>query len=461
MRDKILFSLALFLSKSYLNVLKILNKDRDDKPGLLAAKIYNNFLEKVDKPNITIVVTGTNGKTTTTNLLGDMLNKLGNKVSYNNWGANTKAGTIRCYLENTTIFNKNKADIVLIEADEITVNEIFPFIKPDYILVTNLYRDSMHRNAHPYFVFDKINNYIPDNSTLILNSDDPISSTLKETNKRIYFGIDKLNTDKEISNNIVNDFVLCPKCNHEIKYIYNRFHHIGKFICPNCNYKSKEADYLVTDINYNDMVMTIKHNDRKIIYPIINDSIFNIYNVLSAITLLQEMGYPSTEIIKYLNEEEIVESRYTSTYVNNIEICTMVAKGLNAVAVSRVCDYLKDLKGNIEIIMVLDDTFDNKNGSEAIAWIFDTDFELLNKDNIKKIIIGGVRNNDYKLRLELAGISKDKIIGIKDEQETYKYLDYENIDKIIILHEVYYITGAFKIKDNIIKELNKGENNEN
>lgn len=461
MRDKILFSLALFLSKSYLNVLKILNKDRDDKPGLLAAKIYNNFLEKVDKPNITIVVTGTNGKTTTTNLVGDMLKKLGNKVSYNNWGANTKAGTIRCYLENTTIFNKNKADIVLIEADEITVNEIFPFIKPDYILVTNLYRDSMHRNAHPYFVFDKINNYIPDNSTLILNSDDPISSTLKETNKRVYFGIDKLNTDKEISNNIVNDFVLCPKCNHEIKYIYNRFHHIGKFICPNCNYKSKEADYLVTDINYNDMVMTIKHNDRKIIYPIINDSIFNIYNVLSAITLLQEMGYPSTEIIKYLNEEEIVESRYTSTYVNNIEICTMVAKGLNAVAVSRVCDYLKDLKGNIEIIMVLDDTFDNKNGSEAIAWIFDTDFELLNKDNIKKIIIGGVRNNDYKLRLELAGISKDKIIGIKDEQETYKYLDYENIDKIIILHEVYYITGAFKIKDNIIKELNKGENNEN
>lgn len=461
MKDKILFATALFLSRSYLNVLKILNKDRDDRPGLLACKIYNNFLEKIDKPKITIVVTGTNGKTTVTNLVGDMLIKLGNKVSYNNWGANTKAGTVRCYLENTTIFNKNKADVVLIEADEITVNEIFPYIKPDYLLVTNLYRDSMHRNAHPYFVFNKINDYIPDNTTLILNADDPISSSLKETNKCVYYGIDKLDTDKDKSDNIVNDFILCPKCNHEIKYIYNRFHHIGKFICPNCNYKSKESDYLVTNINYDEMVIDVKHNDSNIVYPIINDSIFNIYNVLSVITLLQEMGYPSNKIIENLNTQEIVASRYTSTFVNNIEICTMVAKGLNAVAVSRVCDYLKDLKGNIEIIMVLDDTFDNKNGSEAIAWIFDTDFELLNKENIKKIIIGGVRNNDYKLRLELAGIPKDRIIGVDKEQDTYKYLDYKNIDKIIILHEVYYITGAYKIKENIIKEIKKGENNEN
>ncbi len=461
MKDKILFFLALFVSKSYLNVLKILKKEQDDKPGLLACKIYNNFLEKVDKPRITIAVTGTNGKTTVTNLIGEMLIKLGNNVSFNTWGANTKAGTVRCFLEQTTIFNKNKADIVLLENDEITVNEIFPYVKPDYLVVTNLYRDSMHRNAHPLYVLNKINDYIPDNTILILNSDDPISSSLKETNRCVYYGIDKLNTDKECNNNIINDFVLCPKCNNEIKYIYNRFHQIGKFVCPNCGYKSKESDYLVTNIDLNHMKMKVKHNDKEVFYPIINDSIFNIYNVLSVITLLQEMGYPSGKIIECLGTENIVASRYTSTVIDNVEVCTMVAKGLNAVAVSRVCDYIKDLKGNIEIIMVLDDTFDNKNGSEAIAWIYDTDFELLNKENIKKIIIGGVRNKDYLLRLELAGIAKEKLVGVDDEQETYKYLDYKNINKIIVLHEVYYVTGARKIKENIIKELEKGEENEN
>ena len=173
------------------------------------------------------------------------------------------------------------------------------------------------------------------------------------------------------------------------------------------------------------------------------------------------MGYSSNIINKYLKEEKIVASRYNTTTINNIEICTMSAKGLNAVAVSRVCDYISKFKGNIEIIMVLDDTFDNKNGSEAIAWIYDTDFELLNKDNIKKIIIGGVRSTDYLLRLELAGINKNKLVSVEKEQDTYKYLDYKNIDKIVILHEVYYITGANKIKENIITELKKGEHNEN
>ena len=461
MKDKILFFLALFISKTYLNILKVLKKDQDDKPGLLACKIYSNFLDKIDKSRITISVTGTNGKTTVTNLIGEMLTKLGNNVSFNNWGANTKAGVVRCYLENTTIFNKNKADIMVLENDEITVNEIFPYIKPDYLVVTNLYRDSMHRNAHPYFVYNKINDFIPDNTTLILNSDDPISSSLKETNKCIYYRIDKLSTDKTSNNNIVNDFILCPKCNNEVKYIYNRFHHIGKFYCPNCNYKSKSADYLVTNIDLNNKEITIKHNEKETIYNIINDSIFNIYNVLSVITLLQEMGYSSNIINKYLKEEKIVASRYNTTTINNIEICTMSAKGLNAVAVSRVCDYISKFKGNIEIIMVLDDTFDNKNGSEAIAWIYDTDFELLNKDNIKKIIIGGVRSTDYLLRLELAGINKNKLVSVKKEQDTYKYLDYKNIDKIVILHEVYYITGANKIKENIITELKKGEHNEN
>ena len=68
---------------------------------------------------------------------------------------------------------------------------------------------------------------------------------------------------------------------------------------------------------------------------------------------------------------------------------------------------------------------------------------------------------DYLLRLELAGIAKEKLVGVDDEQETYKYLDYKNINKIIVLHEVYYVTGARKIKENIIKELEKGEENEN
>ena len=122
---------------------------------------------------------------------------------------------------------------------------------------------------------------------------------------------------------------------------------------------------------------------------------------------------------------------------------------MNSVKTSQACNSIANLKGTIEIILVIDNTCDKQNGSEATCWIYDTDFEMLNKNNIKKIIIGGNRNKDYKLRLLLGGIKEENIICVPNEEETYKYLTIKDTDKIIIIHEENNTTEAKRLKENI------------
>ena len=125
-------------------------------------------------------------------------------------------------MQGVNIFNKKKDCIALLEMDEVTCDETIPLINLKYLIVTNLFRDSMQRNANPDYVYNKLQKGLNKDITLILNSDDPFSSMLGEKNKNkcVYFGIDKLDTDKKVSNNLINDFLVCPKCSSNLKYDY-------------------------------------------------------------------------------------------------------------------------------------------------------------------------------------------------------------------------------------------------
>ena len=453
---KLRFYFALWGGKFYVFLLKLFKKEKNDRPGVAALKVCPDFLSLINKPKLVIGVTGTNGKTTTTNLIAELLIKDNKKAIYNDWGANTKASHARCLFDGVTIFNKVKKDVAVLEVDEKSTGESTIPINFNYFIVTNLFRDSIYRNAHTEYIFNQINNYLPKKATIILNSDDPISSELNnKESKIVYYGIEKQKIDLLESINIIQDFRICPKCNEKITYNYLRYHHIGNYYCPKCNYKSKESTYLGTDIDLNKLTMNVLYKNKKLQYPLISDMFYNAYNVLAIIALFNEMGMDYNKLCNYLKDLKVVKRRYSTDTYNNIEINTISTKGLNAVAVSRSFDYVANIKGNKALIMVYDDTFDRINGSENISWIFETDFELLNRPDIKQIIVGGVRSLDYKVRLLQAGIPSDKIICIEDEQDTSNYIDFNNIDKIFIMHEVYYYTNSLKIKEQLIKRLNK------
>ena len=359
--NKIKFFLALWLAKISTLALKITKHRGTNFPGLLALKICPDFLKYIAKPKNIIAVTGTNGKTTVNNLINDMLEKDGKKVLNNRYGSNINTGISTSLINGTSIFNNSKYEIASFEIDERSAVRVYPYLKPDYILVTNLSRDSIMRNAHPEYISKVLTDYIPKTSKLILNADDLISSNISPNNKRVYFGIDKMPTDLKECKNIINDMQICPKCSTKLKYDYVRYHHIGKAYCPKCHFKSPEYDYKGSNINLKNMTIDITDKKGTDTYKLLNNSIHNIYNVLSAVTMLKELGYSKTRIKELLESVAIVKTRYNETIINGIKVVMLLAKDKNALGTSRAMDYASNYPGEKQIIL-------SENNEYNISW---------------------------------------------------------------------------------------------
>ena len=113
-----------------------------------------------------------------------------------------------------------------------------------------------------------------------------------------------------------------------------------------------------------------------------------------------------------------------------------MAKGQNSSALSTVLENLSKLNNRKQIVLLLDEVYDNPYSSETITWLYDSDFELLNKVNLEKIVVTGPRYLDYIVRLKLAGVPEDKIEVSKDYKEAYKLLNLDKKSDIYVLYEV-------------------------
>lgn len=453
------FYIALYMAKFTKNVLHILSKftkvNGSHLPGNIAIKICPNFLSMVAKPKTIIAVTGTNGKTTTSNLIIDSLEKNGYKVLNNRIGSNVLGGVTTTLFNGVSLGNKSKYDIAVLEVDEKSTPRIFKHVTPTYLVVTNLFRDSLKRNAHSEYIFDLINKVIPDSTTLILNADDLISNKMKanDSNKKVFFGIDRLETDTDESKNIVNDARICPMCYSKLKYIFVRYHHIGKAYCENCHYQSPEANYRVEKIDYeNDKIIT-SYDNKQVEYKMISDSIFNIYNQIATITVLKQLGIEDEKIKENFDTMEITKDRVKIDQIGDYKIINHLAKGQNPIACSIVFKYVKERKGSKEIILALEDYHDNKESSENTAWFYDCDFEFLNDESIKKIIVPGVIAKDVAFRLLLAGVPQEKIVVVKDEHQVAESLSYDKNNEIFILYDMYQRTAVESINAEIKNKI--------
>lgn len=449
MKKTFRFYTAMILAKSANKTLKLLKRNASYFPGNLALKICPNFLEQIDKPNIIIGVTGTNGKTTVSNMINDVLEDNGYKVINNRYGSNMNTGIASSFVENNTLLGKNKKDIAVFEMDERSTVHIFKYITPTYLICNNLSRDSIKRNANTAFIANIINNAIPKSTTLITNGDDPICVNLASENNKIYYGIDRLETDTKECENIVRDMVLCPKCGTKLEYEYYRYHHVGKMHCPKCDFKTPEMNYQITNIDYDNKEITIKDNNNQseYKYSMIADGIINIYNMLAAITALKQIDFSDEEINEALEKTKIVDTRFMVDEAGGKKIVLHLAKGQNPIACSRAFDYVRRQPERKTIIMLLDDLHEE---NEVITWLYDADYEFLNGDNVEQIIVSGRRAKDTVVRLLMAGVPKEKIFAETNEVESVrKHFKPENIESVYILYDLYSI----KERDEVHKEV--------
>lgn len=453
------FYFALLCGKITIKTLKLLGKNATNFPGSVVLTLCPDFLKYLEKPEKIIAITGTNGKTTVSNMILDVLTDNGYDCTNNNFGGNVDTGITACLLKDCTLSGKATKKYCTLEVDERSAPKIYPYIQPDFLICTNLTRDSYKRNAHVDFIFDILDRNIPDKTHLILNADDLISSSLKKSNDRTYFGMLPFNDEVLIPDNIVKDISVCPECNAPLEYTFLRYNHIGQAHCSKCSYKSAEPDFETLERTFT----TDGHADIKMKTPdgieeynVPCENTINLYNATAAITVLRKFGLTHDQIRKSFEKISVVKSRFNVYEENGRVLKSILAKGQNPVACAHACNIARSTEDSA-VIMIWDDLYDRTYTSENSAWIYDVDFEFLNCDNIKQIIIGGKRARDYVLRLLIAGVPEEKIKYTLNEEEAGDLLDLTGIKTTYILFDLFNVKSKKAIEDKV-KEKMKNAN---
>lgn len=447
--------IALWAAKFSKILLKITRHNGTNFPGELAIKICPDFLRHIGKPARIIGVTGTNGKTTVCNLVIDMFASDGQQVLNNRLGSNTASGIGTSLINGVTFFGRPKYNTAVFELDERSAPRIYPYLTPDLLLITNLTRDSIMRNGHPEFISGILTRYIPKKSKLLLNADDLISVSVAPDNPRVYFGIDRMDSDVTACINRINDMRICPNCHTVLEYEYLRYHHIGRARCPACGFASPAYDYRGHNVDTVHRSIDIADQGQTQRYKLVNESIFNIYNVVSVVALFRELGFAREKISALLEQVKIVESRYNEEKVGSINVIMQIAKDRNAVGCSRAFDYVSGLSGDKELLLMMSNLVDAKHWSENTCWLYDCDFEFLNRSDIKNIVVVGPRCKDYALRLLLAGVPAEKIQPVFEELEGPEHFQYNENESIYVMYGTETIELAKKIVEktkNAIRE---------
>lgn len=399
-------------------------------PGKIALKLDKNILNKVQLPKDVIIITGSNGKTSTTEMITNILNKSGFKVGCNLEGSNQIEGVTTMVLNSCNLLGKTKKDVLVIEADERYLKHITKYIKPTYLIVTNLYRDQMTRNGHPEFIYETIKEAIPETTHLILNTDEPLSSLYGYKRDNVtYIGINKNETDTENNNSIYNDAKYCPNCNSVLEYDFYHFSHIGGYKCQNCGHERKNPDFAITDIDLNSG--EIKINGKYTLHMNFR-SLYNAYNMLSAFAVTKLVGAKEENIEKILDEYVLQNDRIQTFDIAGKEGMLLTSKHENSISYNQSIQYVIKENKPCTVVLIVD-AVSRKYFTSETSWLWDIDFEKLNADCVKKVILAGKYVHDLSIRFKYANIDKNKIIEEEDLDKMMEQVKASENEKVYVI----------------------------
>lgn len=399
-------------------------------PGKIALKLDRNILKKIKMPEYIIAVTGSNGKTSTVEMIAHILREGGKTIAYNKEGSNQIEGVTTFILCNSTMGGRVKSDILLIESDERFAQYTFKYFTPTHYVITNLYRDQLTRNGHPEWVYDCLKNSIHEGTQLILNADDPLVSCFGYgRNDVTYFGADKISVSHTENNNCYNDGIFCPNCKSRLLYEYYHYNHIGKYCCPKCGLKRNDTQFTVTSADLEKGEITI--NNKKTIALALK-SLYNVYNILAAYSVCSLAGVDEDTITKSINNYVLKNGRVISFTLGERHGTLLTSKHENSVSYDQSLTLAANDKEGCDVVIIVD-AVSRKYFTSDVSWLWDIDFELLANENVGEIILSGTYVNDLVTRFSYTEIDQSKIKAIPDITEMSEYLKTNSNRKIYVV----------------------------
>lgn len=391
-------------------------------PGLASLFLSKNFIKDITRANnlSSVVVTGTNGKTTTARMLSHITNKNGTKSIHNRAGSNLLRGIAASLVESANFGGKLTCDLGIWETDEAVMPATVVQLKPKVIVINNLFRDQLDR-------FGEIENLrkiwtetvksLDKKQTLVLNTDDPQIAYLGNQTeaKVLYFGI----VDQTVGLTQIPaaaDAKFCPNCQSLLAYNNVYVYHMGNYYCPKCSLKKPKPAIFAEKIFFIkpesvEFKLVTPNGETKIKLSV--GGLYNIYNALAAAAASFALGIDLTKIAAGLTEFKAAFGRVERFKVDGKTLTMFLVK--NPAGFSEVVKTLFATSSKKDVLLALNDNI--ADGTD-VSWIWDVEFGQMGR-NYRKVFVTGCRANDLALRLKYAGIGNFELIE-NDMEKTLK-----------------------------------------
>ena len=362
-----------------------------------------------------IVVTGTNGKTTTCAILKKAVEYSGHRCVSNRTGANLLSGVSAELACEASLLGKPRKQYAVIECDEGALKQVVPLLDPKVIVVTNLFRDQLDRYGEVMHTRDEIIRGIRTSpeSVVCLNADCSLTASIAEEvdNRIVYYGMDVPAGSQEESED--TDAKYCLRCGAQYLYRYHTYAHLGGFYCPNCGYARQETNIAVTEFDE-------KQEEHPYFRVRIGEevhrvrtglpAVYNVYNACAARSGGLALGLPKESLFTAIKMTGSAFGRMESFHLGNSLIRMILVK--NPAGCDQALSYIRGTGREYDLILCLNDK--TADGHD-ISWIWDADFESAVRDpKLKKVYVSGIRADDMQLRIKYAGLPENEVVQVTE-----------------------------------------------
>lgn len=381
---------------------KLSHKQGSTLPGYIARLICPDILPQMSgmiREKI-IVTMGTNGKTTVNSMLYHGLIKQGKRVVINGTGANMMGGVIGAFVLAADWRGGLDADYACIEVDEFAAAQILPLLKPDYVLLTNIFRDQMDRYGEIDAVLYKIRTAlaaVPE-ATLVINGDDFFSYTLRLRcdQPAVTYGINEKIFDKTCSPK-VRESTFCRFCGEKLEFAYFQYGQIGSYACPRCSFRRPIPEFTAEHIRLESEGYAFDLNGIPI--QTHTDAPYQVYNILSAYAALVAAGISPEGAAEAAGDFDYENSREEVFWIRGTRVQLYLAK--NPIGFQQKIAMIAKDRTAKDIIVKINDT---PQDGRDISWLWDVDFHYLKDAGAASVITAGSRRLDMELRLKYEDI---------------------------------------------------------
>ena len=392
-------------------------------PGVVARRVDPKVLAKLSRrlTRGSVAITGTNGKTTTTRMVSEILRATGVGVVNNSTGANLVTGVTAALISDASLSGRPASEMGVFEVDEASAPGVAAEAELFILAVLNLFRDQLDRYGELAYVGKVIASAFEDLSPIgavVLNADDPLVASLgRGAKKAVFFGVDDPALDTGTLQHVA-DSKDCPVCGTALSYDAVYFGHVGTYRCPNCSFARPEPLYVARNVRMDgpkgtDFLLTTPEGEyeARIGLP----GLYNVYNALSAAAVSGESGVRSEVVVRGLRGFSGAFGRVERVKAGEKEVFLLLIKnpvGFNEILRTFVASpndkAMADTARHVLIAIN-----DNHADGRDVSWLWDVDFEMLAGTRVNaspRFFVSGIRAEDMAVRLKYAELPVGDVI---------------------------------------------------